>query len=121
MAEAIARKRFRHLAAVQSAGMETVEGLPATKEAIAVMREMGFDISNHRSRDIERLELAEFDRIVAMTPAIASQLQTMDVETERITVIDVPDPYGRGIEVYRSTARKLEFILGSLFGHGSGT
>ncbi|MFQ5914647.1 MAG: low molecular weight phosphatase family protein [Nitrospinota bacterium] len=83
MAEAIAQKLLGDTATVQSAGTETTEGLSATREAITVMHEMGFDIRNHRSRDIEHLDLAEFSRIIAMTPAIASRLRTLGVESQR--------------------------------------
>jgi len=82
------------------------------------MREMGFDIGKHWSRDIEHLDLAEFDRIIAMTLGIAAGLKRLGVESGRITVIDVPDPYARGIEVYRSTAKALQSILESIFGPG---
>src|SRR6266568_3048516 len=118
MAEAIAQNLLGDTAAVQSAGMETADGISATKEAITVMQEMGFDISNHRSREIEHLDLAEFDRIIAMSPRIASHLQKLGVESAKITVIDVLDPYRKGIEVYRSTAKALESKLKSLFSGG---
>ena len=37
------------LAVVYSAGMETVDGLAATEEALQVLREEGVDLALHRS------------------------------------------------------------------------
>jgi protein-tyrosine-phosphatase len=94
--------------------MDTCDGLPATKEAVAVMEEMGYNIRNHHSQDIEDFDLSSFTLVVAMTQTIAAKLKTLGVQPERIVTLDVPDPYGKGIAVYRSTAKKIELALKSL-------
>lgn len=116
MAEAIARKLLGSSAHVQSAGMDADEGLPATNEAVVVMKEMGYDISNHSSRDIENLDLSSFTLIIAMTQAIAMKLKSLGVDPDRIFALDVPDPYYKGIDIYRSTAKKIEVTLMSVLG-----
>ncbi len=108
---------------VESAGIDTGEGLPATKNAISVMKEHGIDISTHRTRDIAGLILGAFDRVVAMTPTIAGRLREMGVESHRIVQLEVADPYCEGIEVYRQTAQEIQrqlvqcFAVGRADGH----
>lgn len=116
MAEAIAHNLLGNSVHVESAGLETADGLPATKDAIAAMREMGLDLTRHRSQDIHAVDLGQFGPIVAMTPVIAERLIGRGVAPERIVQLDVPDPYGRGLEVYRSTAKEIECRLRSVFG-----
>lgn len=116
MAEAIIGKLLGSNTSIQSAGVETASGLSATKEAVAVMKEMGLDISNHRSRDIDDLDLSSFTLVIAMTSWISEILVTLGVQPRRIERLEVCDPYGKGIEVYRSTARTIELSLRSLFG-----
>jgi protein-tyrosine-phosphatase len=105
---------------VESAGIDTGEGLPATKEAVAVMRQMGIGISGHHSRDIANLDLARFDIVLAMTPTIAKQLRDAGVDIARIKQMNISDPYRRGIDVYRSIANDIESQLRCLFAGTSG-
>jgi protein-tyrosine-phosphatase len=114
MAEAIVRTLLGETAEVVSAGLETGEGLPPTKHAVSVMQEMGLDISGHSSRDIETLDLRAFDLIIAMTSGIALRLVELGADITKITKLDVPDPYLKGIEVYRSTAEAINQQLRAL-------
>ena len=99
---------------VQSAGIEATDGLPPTKHAVSAMKELGFDIGAHRSRDIDNLDLAKFDLIVAMTPSIAEWLRKAGVDPGRIAQLDVSDPYSEGLDVYRSAAKQINSQLRSL-------
>jgi protein-tyrosine-phosphatase len=80
------------------------------------MKEMGIDISTHRSCDIASLNLAEFDVVLAMTRSVAQRLREAGVEAAKIKQMNVSDPYRKGIDVYRSTAKEIESQLRSLFG-----
>jgi protein-tyrosine phosphatase len=115
MAQGLVRHLLGSECVVESAGMEAAEGLPAMKDAISVMREHGIDISSHQSRGIEELDLASFDVVVAMTPFIAWRLREMGVDCDRIAQLDVADPYGKGIEVYRLTAQEIQCQIARLF------
>lgn len=115
MAQGFARQLLGAGCVIESAGTETGEGSLATENAISVMGEHGIDISSHQSRDIEGLDLTAFDVVVAMTPIIARRLREMGVESDRIAQLDVADPYRKGIEAYRSTARNLQCQLTRLF------
>ena len=116
MAAAIARSLLGLTAEVQSAGLETADGLPATKHAVTVMKEMGLDASQHRSRSIQNFDVKVFDLIIAMTPDIASKLCAMGAESRKIRSLHVSGPYGRSVEVYRTTANEISEKLRRLFG-----
>ena len=120
MAAALLQRLLGGAVKVQSAGIDSGEGIPPTKDAVSVMRELGVDISGHRSRDIANLDLTEFDLVLAMTPSIADHLREAGVEASRIKQLKVPDPYGKGINVYRSTANEIEGQLRSLLGAADG-
>jgi protein-tyrosine-phosphatase len=115
MAQAIATTLLGDAAISQSAGLDAADGMHATREAIQVMRERGLDISDHQSRGIAELDLATFDMIVALTPAIAEELQRLPgVDEARVKVMSVKDPYGRGLEEYRRRAVEIESALRAL-------
>ena len=63
-------------ARVQSAGTNAVADIPATDDAITVMKGEGLDISGHRSRPIDAGELDGADLVVTMTRAHLRDLAT---------------------------------------------
>src|SRR5215469_10030990 len=107
MAAALLQRLRGHAVEVESAGIDSGEGLPATKEAVSVMKDMGIDISRHHSRDIANVDLAGFDFFLAMTTTIAEQLRQSGVDVAKIKQMNVSDPYHKGIDVYRSTANDI--------------
>jgi protein-tyrosine-phosphatase len=72
---AMAAAYFRRIAAdkglshvlVDSAGTLGIEGSPASREAIEALREVGVDLSDHRSRGVRAEDLRTADLVVAMT------------------------------------------------------
>jgi protein-tyrosine phosphatase len=69
MAELLLRHRLEErgvAATVASAGFLSA-GWPATDEAIAVMAEVGFDLSSHRSRTVTPTLVEGADLVIAMT------------------------------------------------------
>lgn len=120
MAAALLRRLVGGKVEVQSAGTDAGNGLPPTKESVSVMKELGIDIGAHRSRDIADLDLTEFDLVLALTPSIAEDLRNLGADPARIKQLKVADPYGKGIDVYRSTAAEIEHQLSSLLRTGEG-
>lgn len=115
MAEAIAGHLLGDAAAVQSAGMETATGMRAAPEAIQVMKERGLDISQHRTREVTSLRLADFDLIVALSPHLQTSLERLaGFDRGKLRVLCIDDPYQRGIAEYRRCADLLERALSSL-------
>jgi len=90
---------------VSSAGLFTVDGLPASAYAIEAMKEWGIDLSGHRSRQLNRSLVERADHIVGMTAEhVESLLVQYPEEHSRIRtleLLDIPDPYGKSLETYR--------------------
>ncbi len=98
---------------ILSAGLSAASGNPAADQAVEVMRELGLDLSQHRSQPFTE-RLANFaDLILTMTeghrqaivsawPQAASRAHLI-----RHDGLDVSDPIGMPIDVYRSTAGQV--------------
>lgn len=115
MAEAVAQRLLGEGIHVESAGITADEDAPATKDAVLVMNERGLDISAHRSRSLSAVNLLHFDLVIALTPAIAQVLHGQGADASKVRMLDIPDPYGRGIDAYRATAVAIERALQRLF------
>jgi protein-tyrosine-phosphatase len=79
------------------------------------MRELGLDISKHRSRDIISSADLDYDSVVAMTPYVASRLKAVPgFPTQKLIVWNVPDPYGGTLEDYRTCAKIVAKLIRDL-------
>jgi protein-tyrosine-phosphatase len=116
MAEAIARDVLGGDAHVESAGVAAEEGVGAPEEAVGAMRERGLELRAHRSRPLGALALCDFDLLVAMSPAIALRLRGHGVDPVKLRSLNVGDPHGGSLDVYRATAAIIERDLRALFG-----
>ena len=106
---------------VASAGTWADDGLPAMAAAQQVAAEAGLDLSRHRSRRVEELDLADFDLILTMTTGQAEALRVeMPGHAARILPLtqaalglayDVDDPVGRPVAIYRRTLDELDDIM----------
>lgn len=96
---------------IVSAG--TIGGLGgATPEAVEVVREMGGDISEHRSAALEREMVLRADHIVAMTESHRRRVVELVPEAaQRTIVLGVPDPIGGDVNVYRRCANRIRSRL----------
>ncbi|HUO85157.1 MAG TPA: hypothetical protein VM534_08595 [Thermoanaerobaculia bacterium] len=116
IAEAITREKQRGRARVESAGIAALEGHPPPPEAIEAAREHGLDLTAHRARFAGDLDLESYDRIIALTPAIAARLiETFRVAAEKLLVLDIEDPYGDDLDAYRACVSQLDEALGLHF------
>ena len=116
----------RHLAGkgwvAESAGVGAGDGSPASPEAIDVMREIGIDISQHRSRALARPVVDEAAIILAMTTGhqreIARRFPEAAAKTRLVKSFgigghwNVADPIGLPLEAYRHTRDELVQALG---------
>jgi protein-tyrosine phosphatase len=105
---------------VQSAGLAAAHGQPAAQEAVIVAREFGADLSQHRSQPITEQLVLEATNILVMTrshllllidyfPERGSTMRTLSPSG-----LDLDDPIGCDISVYRSCARSIELALEDL-------
>lgn len=134
---------FRHLVSeewsrelggleVFSAGTGALEGMPATREAVAVMARRGLDISGHRARRLLPEMVREAQWVLTMTEAQRGEVLRLAPEAgNRVCLLkyfppgegepgeehDVADPLGQSEEVYEQVARELEQALRRVAGY----
>jgi protein-tyrosine phosphatase len=101
---------------VASAGVATWGGLPATPEAEAAGREVGVDLSGHRSRPVDGKLLTEATAVVAMTAGHAALLRTRFPDAGPTPTLltgtdDLDDPIGADAAVYRACAESIRLHL----------
>ncbi len=111
MAAAILRFLAGKRIYVRSVGVRAGEADPF---AIAVMEEIGIDISKHRPHSIEELEDASFDLIVTVAPEAHHKAleftRTMAVDVEYWPTIDPPAASGNREQIlaaYRAVRDQL--------------
>jgi protein-tyrosine-phosphatase len=114
-AEAVAR-REGHVD-VESAGLRAYGGDEPPDDAIAVARELGFDLSSHRARPLAENMLERADVIVGMTAAHVNALDGLGAgaKTRLLGGADLDDPIGRGRDAYRRTYAQIESGVRTLF------
>jgi len=129
---------------VRSAGTSAVEGGKASDNAITVAKEMGVDLSEHRSQKVKRDLVKEADIILALASNHKSYLEstfpefrenvfllkTFDRDRKDPSSPSIPDPLGKDLDFYRKVyteiaeeikrifPRLIELIKGRLEGKG---
>lgn len=109
---------------VRSAGLFAQAGLPACAQAIEAMREVGIDISRHRSLPLQAQLIREADLILTMTKSqrdyILEHLPPDFVPTYTLGEFagneadEIPDPFGQDLEAYRTSLSQLKFLVDRL-------
>ncbi|MFZ5597563.1 MAG: low molecular weight protein arginine phosphatase [Bacillota bacterium] len=98
---------------VLSAGTGAVSGMPASRNAILAMEDMGLDISGHRSTSLDRNMVEDADLILTMSERHRAEVVELCPEAEgKVFTLagyaglggDILDPFGGGPGVYRDTA-----------------
>ena len=85
-----------------SFGLAAVPGMPPSKNAVAVCKEIGIDISEKTSHFIYDYQLSDFEKIYCMSNEHYQILtQSVGLPPEKAEVLDIADPYGQSIAVYR--------------------
>ena len=106
--------------AAASAGLFTQDGLPASDNAVTAAKELGADISAHRSRMLTHdmaqsarylvcMTGAHYDRVCELFPDCADKVFTL---TQR----DVSDPFGGDLDTYRRAAAEIDAGVRSIIG-----
>ena len=121
--QAVALRGWTHVR-VQSAGIATISGAPASEGAQAVAQEHGLDLSAHMSQPLTP-EMARWaDLILGMGPshlvgvaelggAEKAALVTDFVDDESLGTA-IEDPFGGDLNDYRETYQQLEHAVAGL-------
>ena len=98
---------------VDSAGLAALPGAPASGHAVAVMAELGTDISAHCAKPLTAELARRFDCICVMSEHHAAALRSLDggALSGRVRVRGVPDPWGGSLDDYRAARNALADIL----------
>lgn len=101
-----------------SAGVFTVDNLPASEYAITASGELGADISNHKSQVINDSIINDAKYIVCMTASHYDKIleKYPDVNDKLFTLMpaDVDDPYGGTLDDYRKCASQIQKGISSI-------
>lgn len=111
----------------ESAGVAARDGQPASPEAVDAMREIGIDISKHRSRALSKDRVDGADIILAMTDGHRRELLFRFPEAkDKMFLVkgfglekpgSVMDPVGLPLDVYRRTRDEIIQALGEFLLH----
>jgi protein-tyrosine-phosphatase len=126
MAEGLMRHFYGHKIYVASCGVRTEDLDPF---AVAVMEDLGIDISRHRPRSFEDLEDASFDLVISLSPEAhhrALELtRTMAIEAEYWPTLDPSGAAGNReqvLDAYRQVRdglmRRIRGRFGTLAARG---
>lgn len=114
MAEALLRHELERrglgkFVQITSCGVGTRDGIPASSEAVFVMRNRELDISAHRSRKVRPEFLKEAAVIIAMNPSHTDTLIGLSPEIKvKIVTLQIPDPIGMSIRTYEETVLAIQ-------------
>jgi protein-tyrosine phosphatase len=110
---------------VCSAGLAAAFGIPASREAVAVMREKGIDLSLHSSRPMSAELARAATAVVVMTgehrqlmerlyPEFMDKVWLLKSFDPDARGIDLRDPIGMSHDVYRGIRKEIEQALPGL-------
>lgn len=129
MAEGLMREKCKEASAwkIGSAGLAAGNDMPPSEHSVAVMAEIGIDISKQRSRLLTQdlIQQADFlfvmtyshlDHILMLYPDASEKtfLVRQFVRDNTLLSKDISDPIGQGIEVYRRCRDEISQALDSL-------
>jgi protein-tyrosine-phosphatase len=108
-----------------SAGTSAWEGAPASDGALLVGIERRLDVNAHRARQLTREIVDESGLILAMGPHHVERIEALGGAGKTHLLTDyaersnsgraIVDPFGGGLEIYRSTLDELERIVALAF------
>jgi len=112
---------------VLSAGVGAVDGQPASEHAVRALRELGIDISGHRSRHLTADLIAQADYIFGMTHSHVDAIMLLYPHAAEKTFLlrefdetldafenDISDPIGGSYEVYCNCRDQIEQGIASM-------
>lgn len=130
MAEAILKKAIEESGrsieeyCISSAGISTVDGMNASKNSIEALKELGIDLSNHRSKVITKELIDNSDIILTMTKSHKEILvQAVPKCKEKVYTFkgfvnenesDISDPFGGNLDTYRDTMKEIMYSVNEI-------
>ncbi len=113
MRHELKRRRIRWYR-VSSAGLNARAGSPMTEESKQALREAKIAYAeDFKARELTEAMISEAYAVVCLTSKHAEALRAYPNVTSfpEICGKEIPDPYGSGIDVYRTTLRNIRECL----------
>ncbi len=108
----VKKDQFDDRMEVESCGIFAYKNMPATQETVRVLHEDGIDLSEHLARPVNQKIVKEADFIYAMTSEHQQFiLRQFPYLTGKIKVLDVTDPIGMDLSVYRNCYNDIKAKL----------
>ena len=86
----------------ESFGIATVTGMDVSDNSKIACMEIGVDLSGHTSTAINDIDLEKYEKFYCMSQSHANMLSEFFlIPVSKIVALNVSDPYGGNIEVYR--------------------
>ncbi|KPI46476.1 low molecular weight protein arginine phosphatase [Clostridioides difficile] len=130
MAEAILKKAIEESGrnieeyCISSAGISTVDGMNASRHSIEAVKELGIDLSNHRSKVITKELIDNSDIILTMTKSHKEILvQAVPKCKEKVytfkgfvnkSELDISDPFGGNLDTYKDTMKEIIYSVNEI-------
>lgn len=101
---------------VVSAGSFAMPGSRATPQAVQALRELGADLTHHRSRPLTVELIHQADMIFTMSRNHAHQVMALvPSATEKVATLDpagdIDDPIGSDVQIYQELAGQLRTLI----------
>ena len=117
MAEGYLKNKKTAGYSISSRGL-CADGSPASENSVAVMKEIGLDISSHISRQMIYSDAEKADVIVCMSSSHADLLESLGIDKLKVHILGISDPYGQEISVYRTCRDEITEAIDELIGDG---
>lgn len=98
-----------------SAGMSFCNGDAVSENSVIVCKEIGIDISKHRSKSINHDDVNNYDIFAVMTENHAQTLIMAGIPDEKIYIMGISDPFGGSVEVYRNCRDEIQKACEKLY------
>jgi len=112
MAEGLAKRIMSSKERIESAGLVPVfDG--AAPEAVQVLQETyNTDISQHKTRNLADVQINAFDQIIVLDLYVFETLKNrFPFLSNKLILWDIQDPFGKDIDNYRKTAKKIDDMI----------
>lgn len=101
-----------------SASISMVEGMEAADNAKKVLKEIGIDISNHRSKNISHVgNFEDIDIFAVMSNMHKLVLKEIGIDENKIYILGngIEDPYGKDEDEYRKVRDQLKDSIEKMY------
>lgn len=110
---------------VYSCGIFAENGDASTYNAIEVTKEYDVDLKSHKATNIRDSKIEEMDLILCATmshkysviqmyPSLANKIYTLKEYVDENKDLDIKDPWGYDIEIYRFCIAEIDRLLDKL-------